>query len=118
MKKVVLAYSGGLDTSVAVTWLTVQGWEVVAVAVDVGQPGDLKGAVDQSSAGHLQAIVDAGAIQLGQLLVSEEVGEALPVGGPAKQARSATNPPPQRRHGIADRGDEHEEDARDQARLH
>jgi argininosuccinate synthase len=37
-KRVVLAYSGGLDTSVAVRWLIEQsGVEVVAVAVDVGQ---------------------------------------------------------------------------------
>lgn len=44
-RKVVLAYSGGLDTSVAIPWLRDQGWEVVAVAVDVGQPGDLQEAV-------------------------------------------------------------------------
>ena len=43
-KKVVLAYSGGLDTSVAIPWLTDQGHEVVAVAVDVGQAGDLEAA--------------------------------------------------------------------------
>jgi len=40
-KRVVLAYSGGLDTSVAVRWLMEhQGVEVVAVAVDVGQAAD------------------------------------------------------------------------------
>lgn len=61
MKKVVLAYSGGLDTSVAVRWLTEQGWEVVAVAVDVGQPGDLNEAVERASAlGAVDAkVVDA-----------------------------------------------------------
>ena len=47
-KRVVLAYSGGLDTSVAIPWLKEQGWEVIAVAVDVGQPGDLQGAVDRA----------------------------------------------------------------------
>jgi len=40
-KRVVLAYSGGLDTSVAVRWMAEHwGVEVVAVAVDVGQGGD------------------------------------------------------------------------------
>jgi argininosuccinate synthase len=38
MKRVVLAYSGGLDTSVAVRWMREEwGVEVVACAVDVGQ---------------------------------------------------------------------------------
>jgi argininosuccinate synthase len=41
-KKVVLAYSGGLDTSVAIRWLQERyGFEVIAVSVDVGQPGNL-----------------------------------------------------------------------------
>ncbi len=40
-KKVVLAYSGGLDTSVAIRWLTDQGWDVVAVGLDVGEGKDL-----------------------------------------------------------------------------
>ena len=40
-KRVVLAYSGGLDTSVAVRWMTEElGAEVVALAVDLGQGGD------------------------------------------------------------------------------
>jgi argininosuccinate synthase len=39
--RVVLAYSGGLDTSVAIGWIGEQtGAEVVAVAVDVGQGGE------------------------------------------------------------------------------
>ncbi len=41
--KVVLAYSGGLDTSVAIPWLReTKGLDVVAVTVDVGQPVDLE----------------------------------------------------------------------------
>ncbi|KWX00808.1 argininosuccinate synthase [Carbonactinospora thermoautotrophica] len=40
-ERVVLAYSGGLDTSVAIGWIAEQtGAEVVAVAVDVGQGGE------------------------------------------------------------------------------
>ena len=40
-QKVVLAYSGGLDTSVAVQWLIEQGYEVVACCLDVGEGKDL-----------------------------------------------------------------------------
>src|SRR5256885_5267377 len=40
-KKVVLAYSGGLDTSVAIRWLTDQGWDVIAFTVDLGEKKDL-----------------------------------------------------------------------------
>jgi argininosuccinate synthase len=40
-ERVVLAYSGGLDTSVAIGWIAQEtGAEVVAVAVDVGQDGE------------------------------------------------------------------------------
>jgi len=40
-ERIVLAYSGGLDTSVAIGWLADQtGAQVVAVAVDVGQGGE------------------------------------------------------------------------------
>jgi argininosuccinate synthase len=39
-KKVVLAYSGGLDTSVAVAWLADKGYEVIAYMADIGQGGD------------------------------------------------------------------------------
>ena len=39
--RVVLAYSGGLDTSVAIGWIAeATGAEVIAVAVDVGQGGE------------------------------------------------------------------------------
>ncbi len=40
-KKVVLAYSGGLDTSVAIPWLKAQGYDVVAVCLDIGEGKDL-----------------------------------------------------------------------------
>ncbi|KFZ41802.1 argininosuccinate synthase [Anoxybacillus flavithermus] len=40
--KVVLAYSGGLDTSVAIKWLQEQGYDVVACCLDVGEGKDLE----------------------------------------------------------------------------
>ncbi len=40
-ERIVLAYSGGLDTSVAIGWIAEQtGAEVIALAVDVGQGGE------------------------------------------------------------------------------
>ena len=44
-KKIVLAYSGGLDTSVIIPWLKehYEGCEVIAVAADVGQGTELEG---------------------------------------------------------------------------
>lgn len=47
-ERVVLAYSGGLDTSVAIPYLAEQtGAEVIAVAVDVGQGGEDLDAIRQ-----------------------------------------------------------------------
>jgi argininosuccinate synthase len=40
-KKLVLAYSGGLDTSVAIRWLKDRGWDVVAFTVNLGEKKDL-----------------------------------------------------------------------------
>ncbi len=40
MKKVVLAYSGGLDTSCCVRWLKDKGYEVICFIADVGQNDD------------------------------------------------------------------------------
>jgi argininosuccinate synthase len=40
-KKLVLAYSGGLDTSVAIRWLKEKGWDVIAFTVDLGEKKDL-----------------------------------------------------------------------------
>jgi len=37
----VLAYSGGLDTSVAIRWLKDKGWDVIAFTVDLGEQKDL-----------------------------------------------------------------------------
>jgi len=48
---VVLAYSGGLDTSVAIPWIAEKhDAEVTALTVDVGQQGELHGALDRARA--------------------------------------------------------------------
>lgn len=41
-KKVVLAYSGGLDTSVILKWLELKGFEVICYVADVGQDEDFE----------------------------------------------------------------------------
>ena len=41
-KKVVLAYSGGLDTSVVLKWLANKGYDVVCFIGNVGQKEDFK----------------------------------------------------------------------------
>ncbi len=47
--KVVLAYSGGLDTSVAIRWLQEKyNLDVIAVSVDVGQPGDMEENIERA----------------------------------------------------------------------
>jgi argininosuccinate synthase len=58
-KRVVLAYSGGLDTSVAVRWMAEElGVEVIAVVADVGQGGDWDEILDRAkAAGAVEAIV-------------------------------------------------------------
>jgi len=42
MKKVMLAYSGGLDTSVILKWLIKKGYDVIAFVADVGQNDDFE----------------------------------------------------------------------------
>jgi argininosuccinate synthase len=58
-KRVALAYSGGLDTSVAVHWLRSElDYDVVAVAVDVGQGGDFEVIRERAlAAGAVEAVV-------------------------------------------------------------
>src|SRR2546428_3034094 len=55
--KVVLAYSGGLDTSVAIRWLQERAFDVVALTVDVGQPGDLAGIKEKAEKLGAKAVV-------------------------------------------------------------
>ncbi len=57
-KTVVLAYSGGLDTSVAVKWLTARGYRVVAFMADVGQGEASVAAIRRAkAAGAIRVIV-------------------------------------------------------------
>jgi len=59
-KRAVLAYSGGLDTSVAVKWMQEHlGCEIIALAVDVGQEGGDMEEVRQRAlaAGAVEALV-------------------------------------------------------------
>lgn len=58
--RVVLAYSGGLDTSVAINWIGKEtGAEVVAVAIDLGQGGEDLDVVRQRAldCGAVEAVV-------------------------------------------------------------
>ncbi|TFG58462.1 MAG: argininosuccinate synthase [Spirochaetales bacterium] len=66
MKKIVLAYSGGLDTSIIIPWLkeNYEGAEVVCVCTNVGQEEDW--------AGMEQKAVSSGASKLYILDVREE----------------------------------------------
>jgi argininosuccinate synthase len=65
-KRVVLAYSGGLDTSVAIGWIAEEtGAEVVCVAADVGQGGEDLDAVRQRA-------LDCGAVESEVLDLREE----------------------------------------------
>lgn len=48
-KKCVLAYSGGLDTSVILGWLLDKGYEVHAVYVDLGQPCENRDEIRQKA---------------------------------------------------------------------
>ena len=65
MKKVALAYSGGLDTSIIISWLKENyGCEVVAVAVDVGQA--------EETAGLAQKAYSTGAIDFHLVDAKEE----------------------------------------------
>jgi argininosuccinate synthase len=58
-KRVVLAYSGGLDTSVAVRWMIEEmGVEVITLAADVGQGGDFETIKERAlAAGAVEALV-------------------------------------------------------------
>lgn len=65
-KRVVLAFSGGLDTSVAIGWIAEEtGAEVIAVAADVGQGGEDMQVIRQRA-------LDCGAVEAEVLDLREE----------------------------------------------
>lgn len=49
-EKVILAYSGGLDTSVSIKWLTDQGYDVAACCLDIGEGRDTQSIKDKALA--------------------------------------------------------------------
>jgi argininosuccinate synthase len=94
-KKVVLAYSGGLDTSVAIRWLQEErSYDVVALTIDLGNEKDLQ-TVEQRAyqIGAVKAIVRdgkrpfidyfafpalmSGAVYEGQYLLATAIGRPL-----------------------------------------
>src|SRR5271165_7101657 len=84
-ERVVLAYSGGLDTSVAVRWLIEsEGVEVIAVAVDVGQAASSGG--EDWDAIRARALA-AGAVEATVIDARDEMAEEFCV--PALQANAA-----------------------------
>jgi argininosuccinate synthase len=77
MKKVVLAYSGGLDTSVAIKWLKDKGYEVVAYMADVGQEKTTTAAVHRAKiAGASKVVVK----DLKKKFVTDYIWPALKAG--------------------------------------
>lgn len=68
-QKVVLAYSGGLDTSVAIKWLQQQGYDVVAVGLDVGEGTDLEFVRDKA--------LKVGAVESYTIDAKEEFAESF-----------------------------------------
>ncbi|RSL34276.1 argininosuccinate synthase [Salibacterium salarium] len=77
-KKIVLAYSGGLDTSVAIRWLADQGYDVVAVGLDVGEGKDLEFVKDKA--------LQVGAVQSYTVDAKKEFAEEFVL--PAMQAHT------------------------------
>ncbi|MDT4934509.1 MAG: argininosuccinate synthase [Pseudonocardiales bacterium] len=68
-RRIVLAYSGGLDTSVAIGWIAAEtGAEVVAVAADVGQGGEDMDVIRQRA-------LDCGAVESVVLDLKHEFAE-------------------------------------------
>ena len=111
-KRVVLAYSGGLDTSVAVRWMIENcGVEVITVACDVGQEGDWEGTAGQGARrrrrrGHRgrlprgvrprlpRAVLKANALYEGKYPLVSALSRPVIVQPPGRRRPLATAPTP------------------------
>jgi argininosuccinate synthase len=78
MKRAVLAYSGGLDTSVTIRWLVEQGYEVHAVAVDVGQQEEFAGVIER---GRLAGAADVRVVDAVDRFAAEYLTHAIKANG-------------------------------------
>ena len=76
--KIVLAYSGGLDTSVAVCWLMERGYDVVTLTADVGQSVNLE---EKKAKALKTGAVAAYVMDLKKQFVQEYVWPALKANG-------------------------------------
>lgn len=72
--KVVLAYSGGLDTSVILKWLQLKGYDVVAYVADLGQLPDVEAIKEKAMK---SGAVDFYALDLKEEFVKDFVFEAV-----------------------------------------
>lgn len=72
IKKIVLAYSGGLDTSVIIPWLkeNYNNPEIIAVSANVGQGDELEGLEEKAK--------NSGAGQAGRSQLGRRVCQRLP----------------------------------------
>ena len=77
--KIVLAYSGGLDTSVLIPWLKEHyGAEIIAVSADVGQgAGELEGLEEEALANMEAIALKRGFIFPGKRIDYERTGRTV-----------------------------------------
>src|SRR5512144_1495851 len=93
-EKIVLAYSGGLDTSVILKWLVNKGHDVIAYVADVGQQEDFEKVRDKALAtgaskvcvedlkeefvtGYIFPVIKANALYEGRYLLGTAIARPL-----------------------------------------
>src|SRR5258708_23509257 len=87
-QRVILAYSGGLDTSVAISWIGKEtGHEVVAVAIDLGQGGEDMEVVRKRA-------LDCGAVEAVVVAAKDQFPDEYCLPPPAVNAPSMDPHPP------------------------